>query len=77
MKKFFKEGEREKEKNKIIELSFGINFDEIKENFEEVDPNGEEKNDDKSKTIENVPVDKEKESVSETDKKKKKKNKKK
>lgn len=77
MKKFFKEAEREKEKSKILELNFGINFEDIKDNFEEVDPNGEEKTDDKNKTTEVSPADKEKEIPNEADKKKKKKNKKK
>jgi hypothetical protein len=53
MKKFFNTEDREKEKGKIIELSFGINFEEIKDYFEDVDPNGEEieenKNEDKDK----------------------------
>ena len=44
MKKFFSEEDKEKEKGKIIELSFGMEFDEIKDNFEDVDHNGEEKN---------------------------------
>jgi len=79
MKKYFKEDEREKEKSKIIELSFGVNFDDIKENFEEVDPNGEEKTEEKTKNVEAPSVDKDtiKEIPTETDKKKKKKNKKK
>ncbi len=76
MKMFFNESEKDKEKSKIIELSFGMNFEEIKDNFEEVDPNGEEKVEDKNKTIE-APADKEKETAPEADKKKKKKNKKK
>lgn len=77
MKKFFKDAEREKEKSKILELNFGINFEDIKDNFEEVDPNGEEKTDDKNKTTEVSTADKEKEILNETEKKKKKKNKKK
>ncbi len=77
MKKFFKEAEREKEKNKIIELSFGVNFEDIKENFEEVDPNGDDKIQDKSNHNEAIVPLKEKESANEAEKKKKKKNKKK
>lgn len=77
MKKFFKEAELEKEKSKIKELSFGINFEDIKDNFEEVDPNGEEKTDEKNKTDEVPTADKVKETFNEPDKKKKKKNKKK
>lgn len=43
MKKFFKEADKEKEKSKIIELTSEINFEDIKDAFEEVDINGEEK----------------------------------
>lgn len=77
MKKFFKEAEREKEKSKIMELTFRVNFEDIKDNFEEVDPNGEEKTEDKNKTTVIPTADKEKENVNEADKKKKKKSKKK
>ena len=34
MKKFFNNEDREKEKGKIIELSFGIDYEEIKDYFE-------------------------------------------
>ena len=74
MKKFFNEEDKEKEKGKIIELKFGVNFEEIKDNFEDVDPNGEEKIDDKSNTEEK---NKEPENIETESKKKKKKNKKK
>ena len=73
MKKFFNEEDRQKEKGKIIELSFGVDFEEIKDNFEDVDPNGEEKIDDKSK---NEEKNKEPENIETESKKKKKKNKK-
>lgn len=75
MKKFFKEAEREKEKSKIIELSFGMNFEDIKDNFEEVDPNGEEKTQEKKEII--VEQNKETPVVEPENKNKKKKNKKK
>lgn len=74
MKKFFDNEDKEKEKDKIIELSFGMDFDEIKQHFEDVDNNGEEK-------IEENNQDKNKETPISTEasesKKKKKKNKKK
>jgi hypothetical protein len=71
MKKFFKQEDREKEKSKIVELKFDVKFDDIKNAFEEVDMNGEEK----SLYEEEKQEDKEKES--DENKKKKKKNKKK
>ena len=74
MKKFFNEEDRQKEKGKIIELSFGVDFEEIKDNFEDVDPNGEEKIDDKSK---NEDKNKEPEKIEIESKNKKRRNKKK
>lgn len=74
MKKYFDVEDKEKEKDKIIELSFGVEFDEIKQHFEDVDINGEEKIEDNNqeKNIE-TPVTTE----APESKKKKKKNKKK
>ncbi len=69
MKKYFKDLDREKDKGKIIELSSFVNFDEIKDAFEEVDINGEEKGQEDKEE--------EKKEDSEDKKKKKKKNKKK
>jgi hypothetical protein len=43
MKKYFEEEDKEKEKGKFINLTFGINYEDIKDNFEEVDMNGDEK----------------------------------
>jgi hypothetical protein len=70
MKKFFHESDKEKEKDKIIQLTSDINWDEIKDCFEEVDHNGEEKQteDIKEETKTTDVVDNE-----EADKKKKKK----
>ena len=47
MKKFFNDEDKEKEKDKIIELTFGMDYEDIKDNFEDVDGNGEEKNEEK------------------------------
>jgi hypothetical protein len=69
MKKFFKPEDREKEKAKIIELKFDVKFDEIKDAFEEVDLNGEEKSQDEKEQ-------EEKKEEKESEDKKKKKNKK-
>ena len=70
MKKYFKEGDRDKDKGKIIELTSFVNFDEIKDTFEEVDLNGEEKGQDEKE-------EEKKEDNADEKKKKKKKNKKK
>jgi hypothetical protein len=73
MKKFFNNEVREKEKDKIIELNFDVKFEDIKECFEEVDVNGEEKSQDEIV----VDDDKKTTTTEEEKKKKKKKNKKK
>lgn len=43
MKKFFNNTERDKEKEKIIELTSDVKFEDIQDTFETVDINGEEK----------------------------------
>ncbi len=43
MKKFFKPGDIEKEKSKIIELTSEVKWEDIADTYEEVDINGEEK----------------------------------
>jgi len=43
MKKFFKQADREKEKSKIIELTYEVKWEDIADTYEEVDINGEEK----------------------------------
>ena len=55
MKKFFNEDDKdnEKEKGKIIDLTFGIDFEDIKNNFENVDMNGEEKDKEEDTTEKN------------------------
>jgi hypothetical protein len=73
MKKFFNNVEREKDKDKIIELNFDVKFEDIKDCFEEVDINGEEKSQDEA----NEEKKEENKTGEEDKKKKKKKNKKK
>ncbi len=73
MKKFFKESEKDKEKSKIIQITSDVNWEDIKDTYEEVDANGEEKSDEK----EEIKEDLDKDSEDKSDKKKKKKNKKK
>jgi len=50
MKKFFREPEREKEMSKIIQISSDVKWEDIKDTYEEVDANGEEKSEDKEKS---------------------------
>jgi hypothetical protein len=68
MKKFFDEEDKEKEKGKFINLTFGINYEDVKDYFEEVDMNGDEK-------IEDIPKEnvKEPEKIENETKKKKRK----
>lgn len=73
MKKFFKESEKDKEKSKIIQITNDVNWEDIKDTYEEVDVNGEEKSDEKEEVKEEL----EKDNDDKSDKKKKKKNKKK
>ena len=72
MKKYFKETEREKEASKFIQLTSDVNWEEIKDTYEEVDGNGEEKADTKDEVKEAVQVGEKEDEVM-----KKKKNKKK
>jgi vacuolar-type H+-ATPase subunit F/Vma7 len=78
MKKYFKEEEKQKEASKIIQLSNDVKWEDIKDTFEEVDINGEEKSEvkeDSKETTEDTEGKEAKED--EAKKKKKKKNKKK
>jgi len=68
MKKYFKEEDKLKEKSKFIVLSNDVNWEDIKDTYEEVDLNGEEKTVEKDKT---------EDSTVESENKKKKKNRKK
>jgi vacuolar-type H+-ATPase subunit F/Vma7 len=52
MKKFFKDSEKEKEKDKIIQLTDDLKWEDIKDTFEEVDEKGEEKNFEAKKKVE-------------------------
>jgi hypothetical protein len=76
MKKFFKEEDKTKEQSKFIQISSDVKWEDIKDTYEEVDVNGEEKTDDKEeKKDDQEPEDDKKDE--EGKKKKKKKNKKK
>jgi hypothetical protein len=76
MKKYFKEEEKQKEASKIIQLSSDVNWEDIKDTYEEVDINGEEKSEVKEETKETT-EDTDAGKDEDTKKKKKKKNKKK
>jgi hypothetical protein len=76
MKKFFKEEDKTKEQSKFIQISSDVKWEDIKDTYEEVDVNGEEKTDEKEeKKDDQEPEDDKKDE--EGKKKKKKKNKKK
>ena len=77
MKKYFKDVEKEKEQKKFITITNEVKWEDIKDTYEDVDVNGEEKVDEKE---ENEAVDKEildSKNDGDNKKKKKKKNKKK
>jgi hypothetical protein len=76
MKKYFKEEEKQKEASKIIQLSSDVNWEDIKDTYEEVDINGEEKSEVKEETKETT-IETEAGKDEDAKKKKKKKNKKK
>jgi hypothetical protein len=78
MKKYFKEEDKTNEQSKFIQLTSDVNWEDIKDTYEEVDFNGEEKADENKEDEKKPQADVESEDKSEeAKKKKKKKNKKK
>ena len=72
MKKYFKESDKEKDKDKFIEISNDIKWEDIKDTFEEIDVNGEEKNEDVQQNVnEEKKIDEETKIKNEKKKKKK------
>jgi len=77
MKKYFKEEDRTKEQSKFIQITSDVKWEDIKDTYEEVDMNGEEKSEEKDEKKEDQEIESEEKKDEEAKKKKKKKNKKK